>query len=226
MSPDRPPKHNREDPLPADLVIVDEASMVDLPTMNLLLDALAPDTALLLVGDPDQLPSVEAGALLGDLLAGAEEAASGSGDGPLAGSVLHLTKVYRSSAGILDTAAAVRAGDAAALEASFREDGVRIRHPDTPEKTAAELAESYRAAVSASRDATDARKSVPELFPIYGDHSVLSPLRRGPWGTESLNRRISQILSGGGGPFPGMPVMVTGNDQSRNLWNGDRGVLL
>ncbi|RLW69913.1 MAG: hypothetical protein B6D68_01510, partial [spirochete symbiont of Stewartia floridana] len=94
IAPNRPPKYSRNHPLKADLVIVDEASMVDLPLMNSLLRALAPHTALLLVGDPEQLPSVEAGALLGDLLHGARQAARSAKGGPLSESVIHLTKVY------------------------------------------------------------------------------------------------------------------------------------
>lgn len=221
LSPYHRPRFCEDDPLPADLVIVDEASMVDLPMMNLLLDALGPSTALLLVGDPDQLPSVEAGAILGDLLSGASSVSAGVG--PLDGCIENLTTVYRSSTAILEAAAAVREGDKSGLADQYRDNGVRLQNLASPEKTAIMLAESYRKLVDTGRLLSEPDDG---LFLSCNAHAVLSPLRKGPWGVRAMNNRISIILGGRVSAFAGMPVMVTGNDRSRGLWNGDRGILL
>jgi exodeoxyribonuclease V alpha subunit len=223
LAPHRPPKHSCEDPLPYDLVIVDEASMVDLPTMNLLLDALSPSSVLLLVGDPDQLPSVEAGALLGDLLSGLEKAVEGRTVSPLKDTVFTLRKVYRSHTSILSSASAVRDGRLEAFLESGRDDGVRIHPLLSPEKTAALIASSFQDAFELGRQHSEPDTT---LFDAYAARGILTPLRRGLWGVAALNDRISLLLGGRTLPFAGMPLMVTGNDRSRNLWNGDKGVLL
>ncbi|MFD1824429.1 exodeoxyribonuclease V subunit alpha [Mumia zhuanghuii] len=98
-------RHDARNPLPHDLVIVDEASMVSLSMMARLIDALAPATRLLLVGDPDQLASVEAGSVLADLVRGLEPD----------GSVVRLTKDHRVQGDRADLAAAFRNGDPAAV---------------------------------------------------------------------------------------------------------------
>ncbi len=108
------------------------------------LRALAPHTALLLVGDPEQLPSVEAGALLGDLLHGARQAARSAKGGPLSESVIHLTKVYRSGTAILEFAAAVRDGDMNRLNNAVDGGAVSVKPLRTADATAAILAEEYR----------------------------------------------------------------------------------
>jgi exodeoxyribonuclease V alpha subunit len=206
MSPGRPPFHDERNPLDAELVVVDEASMVDLPLMNGLLRALPDRAALLLVGDPDQLPSVEAGALLGDLLAGiARQIVPGTS--PLEGSVVRLSTVYRSSTVILDAAAAVRSGDLAALKASFGSEGLSMQQLSSVEAMSHHLAEAYQ---------TLGHERL----------AVLSPLRRGPWGVPDMNDRISLLVGGTTSPFPGMPIVVMRNDPERNLWNGDRGLII
>ncbi|WP_167001007.1 AAA family ATPase [Mumia sp. ZJ430] len=102
-------RHDARNPLPHDLVIVDEASMVSLGMMARLIDALAPATRLLLVGDPDQLASVEAGSVLADLVRGLEPD----------GSVVRLTKDHRVQGERADLAAAFRAGDPDAVLAAM-----------------------------------------------------------------------------------------------------------
>ncbi|MCG8454422.1 MAG: exodeoxyribonuclease V subunit alpha [Spirochaetales bacterium] len=226
LVPGQPPRHHQNHPIPADLVVVDEASMVDLPMMVTLLRALSPGASLLLVGDPDQLPSVEAGALLGDLLAGASQAAAQAlpeNPSPLAGSVVFLRKVYRSDTAILTAAAAVREGQVQDLDASLAAPGGVESSPLTnPEDMAQTMAQSYLEAVNLAQQGGE-----PEsLFDAFGQIAVLSPLRRGFWGTDSLNQRVSRILSGDTQPFAGMPVMITANDAKRDLWNGDRGVVV
>ena len=209
MTPHREARRNADNPLVADLVIVDEVSMVDVVLMNQLLDALPRNVALILAGDPNQLPSVESGALLADLLSGAKDAENANRRGPLWEAVLTLEKVYRHDTGILDTAAAVRAGDAEALRAAFEADESLTWHTMVnPSKMAHIIADKYMG-----------RSDFSEL-------SVLSPLRRGFWSVSILNNKISQIIGGKTTLFEGMPVMITRNNASRNLWNGDRGSIV
>ena len=206
MTPNRKPRRDADNPLMADLVIVDEVSMVDLVTMNQLLDALPGNAALILVGDSNQLPSVESGALLADLLSGAREAEKANRRGPLREAVLTLEKMYRSHTGILDAAEAVRAGDSKALRFAFETDESLSWHamPSSSEM-ARVIAGRYRERLD------------------FSELSVLSPLRRGSWSVSLLNDKISQMIGGRIAPFEGMPVMIIRNDATRSLWNGDRG---
>ena len=127
-------RHDRGNPLPHDVVVVDETSMVSLSLMARLLEALRPDAQLVLVGDPDQLASVDAGAVLGDLVAAPVPWAdpadaerfrvvltrccpadvgdrSGEGPGLPNPAVVQLDRTYRFGGAIADLATAVRAGD-------------------------------------------------------------------------------------------------------------------
>src|SRR4051794_38884870 len=108
-------RHNRDNRLPFDVVVVDETSMGSLTMMARLLEAVRPDARLILVGDPDQLASVEAGAVLADLVAGlTSRAGQRKSEG---GGVVLLRKTWRFGGAIADLAAAVRDGDAdAAIE--------------------------------------------------------------------------------------------------------------
>ncbi len=192
--------HSQKNPLETNLVVVDEASMVDLPLMNTLLSSMAPETVLLLAGDPDQLPSVEAGALFGDLIAGTQKI----GD-PLRGSILQLTTVYRSNTAVLRAAAAIREGRMNALLSSIDGSSVNLLPLEGREKMAEIIASEYR-------------QNTHEF-------TALTPQRRGPWGVIEMNEKISRILGGRDYPLNGMPIVITRNDASRNLWNGERGLL-
>ena len=208
ITPNNPPKHSPENPLNADLLVVDEASMIDLPLMNTLLGALSPATTLLLSGDPDQLPSVEAGAVFGDLLAGSREAVKKSVSGPLTGSIVELKTVYRSNSAIMNAAAAVREGSLETLRAAVDGKAVLLKPLIRVEDAVEAIAAAYRNNMGKA-----------EAF------TSLSPLRHGPWGVLVINDCISRRLGASEQPFDGMPIVLTRNDPGRNLWNGDRAVL-
>ena len=133
-------RHHRHNPLHADLVVVDEASMIDMDMMASLLDALPPSCKLILLGDKDQLASVEAGAVMGDLCRHAEQgryrpetldyarATSGADLSPWAGdggalaqqtAMLRRNWRFKDAAGIGDLAAAINAGDAQKVKRVF-----------------------------------------------------------------------------------------------------------
>ena len=202
---------NRENPLDCDLVVVDETSMVDTELMARLLAAVPDRSALLLVGDADQLPSIGPGRVLGDMIE--------SGTIPVA----HLSKVYRQetrSSRILEIAHRINRGEAVDLRRRGGPDEDFFFVPTRDQTQSAEMV------VRLVRDRIPARF---KLDP-FQDVQVLSPMLRGEAGVVSLNRRLQQALNGGGGqPFgierfrPGDRVMQTRNDYGRDVSNGDIG---
>ncbi|MGH2950238.1 MAG: AAA family ATPase, partial [Solirubrobacteraceae bacterium] len=142
-------RHHRANRLPHDVVVVDETSMVSLSLMARLVEAVRPDARLVLVGDPGQLTSIEAGAVLGDIVAGAREG------------VVVLERVHRFGGGIARLAEAIRRGDAGAvLEALAGEpEGVTWIPVDVGDPAAAKaLAPVRDGAVSAARAVMDAAR--------------------------------------------------------------------
>lgn len=171
--------HDADHHLPHDVVVVDETSMVSLPLMARLLEALRPEARLLLVGDPDQLASVEAGAVLGDLVA----SAPGSG-------VVRLTTVHRQESGsrILPLAAAIRDGDADAALAVLRDGGTSV---ELVEAAADRLTDAEVRAVR--RDAEDAgvelvaaarEGDAARALRALDAHRLMLAHRRGPAGVS------------------------------------------
>ena len=245
-------KHHAENPLPFDVVIIDEASMVDLALMTKLVEAVPPDARLILLGDRDQLASVEAGSVLGDICdaAGANRFTPSFADAarrvtgqalplisgrvpPLADCVVQLEHNYRfgSTNGLLALSRTVNAGDAsAAMELlSSAASGAAIASRPLPARSQlkASLRDGVIAGFSPVLDATDASAALAAL----GRFRILCALREGPFGVSGLNRVIEEILREAGkipeqGPwYRGRPVMVTRNDYSLELFNGDVGVL-
>jgi len=241
------PRYDRDNPLAADAVIVDEASMVDLPMMAKLVAALPEHARLILLGDRYQLASVESGSVLAeicnaagiDAFTPAQQAAAGpllraamaEGTQPLADHVVTLqtSHRFRADSPIGRLAAAVNEGDADTV--------LRIAGGSAPainlidEVGAARLdalideaARRFGALVKA-RDAAEALESLQE-------RCLLCAVRRGPAGSDTVNRRITERLAVVHGLDPsrrwyhGRPVMVTRNDYRAGLYNGDVGVCL
>ena len=225
-------RHDVDNPLPFDIVVVDEASMVDLPLMCKLVEAVADGARLILLGDRDQLPSVEAG----DVLAAIGDAAGDDdGDGPIAadagvltGHRVHLTRGYRQSSE-LDLAPlveAVRIGDADAAVAQLR-DGVRagvVWHQDLADPLEPATRERLLAPWRALQACSDPR----EALALVAHARLLTAVREGPQGAQLLNARIEEALAGTQRTtyFPGRLLMVTENSYRHGLFNGDLGVCL
>ena len=213
--------HHRGNRLPHDVIVVDETSMVSLTMMARLLEAVRPDTRLILVGDPDQLASVEAGAVLADLVAGL--AARGSG------TVAALRTTHRFGAGIGDLAAALREGDADQVMALLEAGSAQLTRVD-PDDAAAMAALRERLSVHA----LDVRRhalsgDVGGALRAAEEHRLLCAHRDGPWGAEHWNRQVDRWLADAAGAwlgewYAGRPVLITANDYSLNLFNGDTGV--
>ncbi len=234
-------------PLRADVVVVDEASMVDVALMAHLLAALRPTARLILLGDRDQLSSVEAGAILADLCGDAQRAgyspvmaarvgraiapAPGGAVPPLADCVVTLTRNYRygSDSGIGRLAVAINAGDAAAVLEI-------LESPRWPEVRLAPPADRdsggpLERAVTVLTAAFKADDPAQRLAALAG-FRVLCALRRGPFGVEHLNRQVEARLRAAGvlseeiENYDGRPIMVVQNDAETDLFNGDVGVLV
>nr|MBA3908151.1 exodeoxyribonuclease V subunit alpha [Pseudonocardiales bacterium] len=223
--------------LPYDVVVVDETSMVSLPMMARLLDAVRPQARLVLVGDPDQLASVEAGAVLGDL-ARADGPTEPALDAALGGlglpsgvvnGVVTLDHVWRFGGAIEEFAQAVQAGDAdGALELlNAGETDLELVAPDD----VAALRADVVAAGTALADAAWAGRAEAALAALEL-HRVLCAHRRGPFGVARWSAEVERWLAptrerGAPGLWqPGRAVLVTANDYDSGLFNGDTGVVV
>ncbi len=223
-------RHHADNPLPLDTVVVDEASMIDLPLMAKLAEAVADGARLVLLGDPDQLPSVEAGDVLAGIL---------SGIGHLPATHTHLRRGYRQSAtlDLAPLAAAVREGDAPTALSLLRAgtlDGVHFHENLT------DPLQSHRdhllAHWSALADATDPVQALA----LASRLRLLTAVREGPQGARALNARIEALLAERaasaprrGAPanpdpryFHGRLLLITENSYRHRLFNGDIGICL
>lgn len=213
----------------ADIVVVDEASMVDLELMTRLFAACESVPRVILLGDPRQLASVEAGAVLADLCGDA------AGQAPVAGlerSIVRLTKShrYRAAGGIGLLAEAVRQGDADRALAILAD----------PEQVEVELCEIPSFDVLTATLALEVRRQQTTLVAAeppeaklarLTDHRVLCAHRRGPFGVESLARilddaaALERRTSSRAAQWPGRLLLVTQNAPEQGLWNGDVGLV-
>jgi exodeoxyribonuclease V alpha subunit len=227
-------RHGRNNPLPHDLVIIDETSMVSLPLLARLLEALRPTARLVLVGDPFQLSSIEAGTVMADLV-GPWGGASEDGSAPLHDRVTELVRGHRfgSDSATAALALAIRKGDGdevIGILGSGRPD-VHWARPADPEEMSAVRAQVVGSArqVVAAAVAGEDLSALEEAVRV----KVLTAVRQGPNGLAQWGEWISAgtedlvpIGQRGGWPPLGMPVMVTGNDPINHLANGDVGIVI
>ncbi|MCB9674840.1 MAG: exodeoxyribonuclease V subunit alpha [Alphaproteobacteria bacterium] len=244
-------RHCAEDPLPLDLLIVDEASMVDLPLMTKLLDAVPPGARILLLGDPDQLASVEIGSVFADLCAACSGPVSSTlrdawvaagcdpsgreaaGAEPAAGDALTiLTYTWRFQAGIEELAQQVNAGDGpGALAVLMRADLPDVAIVPLERSTEGALAQ-VEAAVLEPYLAVAKASTPTEALDLLRSLRVLGAHRAGVLGVDSLNAHLeARVRQQLGVPpevdwYAGRPVMITKNDHDLKLYNGDVGVVL
>lgn len=218
---DRPPRHGPGRPLPFDTVIVDECSMVDLALFAKLLRALRPETALVLVGDPRQLPAVEGGAVLGELAA-----LAGQGDAGLGACVVTLDRARRfeQAGGIATLTRAVSTGEREATFDALHGPGIHWHESALgDDRGAFELL--VRRAYGPLAYAAEPDEALASLARFR----VLGALRAGPYGVAGLNESAAAALGvsrGAAATYVGRPILVTGNDASLGLANGDIGVVL
>jgi exodeoxyribonuclease V alpha subunit len=228
--------HDRTNRLAHDVVIVDETSMVALSLMARLVEAVRPDARLILVGDPGQLTSIEAGVVLGDIV-GPGGAGPGADDGIAAGIVV-LERVHRYGGGIARLAEAIRRGDGeATVEALKAAPGEVTWLPVDVEGTNpdAELSVVRQRAVATGRAVITAARDGEALTALaaLGGFRLLCAHRRGPYGVSDWTSRVQAWLGAAldnleleQRDYVGRPLLVTENDYELGLYNGDTGVIV
>jgi exodeoxyribonuclease V alpha subunit len=210
------------------VLVVDEASMVALPLMAKLFDALTDKTRVILLGDRDQLASVEPGAVLADMA----EAALATGS-PLQNSLVVLSRNYRfgNENAIHRLSSAVRAGDSAEAVRILNEKDLKElgsgKVPSTaqlPDRLEKAVIEDYKACLTEKNPAT--------ALAAFRRFRVLCALREGPFGVDQVNKAIEATLYKNGlitdptRPYAGQPILITRNDYQARLFNGDIGIVL
>ena len=250
-------RHDRHNRLAHDVVVVDETSMVSLSLMARLVEAVRADARLVLVGDPEQLASVEAGAVLGDLVGAAgrglrmgpaarsalatvtgEEvpALDAPGGTPIGDGIVVLRRVHRFGGGIARLAAAVQAGDEKAVLDLLVAGGPDVTWlpvdltgaPPAIGEVRAGAVESGRRVVEAAREGRAA-----DALAALGAFRVLCAHRHGPAGAVAWMAHVAGWLASAidgfgaeGDWYAGRPLLVSANDYSLRLWNGDTGVVV
>lgn len=213
-------RHHRENRLPHDVIVVDETSMVSLTMMARLLEAVRPETRLILVGDPDQLTSVEAGAVLADLVEGL-----GARDDI---EIATLTTSHRYGEAIRELAQAVRAGDADLALELLRAGGKHLELVDAtdPAPRLHELLLPRALALVRAGESGEAARALAALE----EQRLLCAHREGPHGVRHWNRLVERWIAEQTGEaiwsawYPGRPLLITANDYGLGVYNGDVGV--
>jgi len=246
-------RHDQQNPLPADVVLVDEVSMVDLALLYRLAIAIRPQARLILQGDKDQLASVEAGAILGDIY---EPRAAAEWSEPFAADLRQVVQRslpaqrrerglwdclvsldesfrYRADSGIGRLARAINTGDAAAALGVLRagsgheERDARLFEPGE----ASSLSELERCVVQGYTPFIE-NPDPGQKLALLGRYRVLCAHRQGPRGVEQQNRDIEEWLTRAGLLEPvatfyeNRPIIITQNDYTLGLFNGDVGLVV
>lgn len=235
-------RHDRRNPLRLDVLLLDEASMIDLPLMTRLLRAVPEEARVILLGDANQLPSVAVGNVLAELVApiAPEHPASSETnrqrlmrltdgrppDSRTPDCVTTLTHSYRFSGGIGRLAEATLAGKAGESWRLLQQGDEQISRVDTPstEHWLIELAREHYLPVAKATNIDDA-------FQRLADFRILVATRQGPRGVEAINQRLEHWLRGrigvppGKRHFHGQAIMVVENHPATGLYNGDIGLL-
>jgi exodeoxyribonuclease V alpha subunit len=247
-------RFNEQNPLPADVVVIDEASMVDLALFSKLAQAVSPKSRLILLGDKDQLASVEAGSVLGDIcdkgnvhlfspsfigdcrrITGEEigESSSGADEAGISDCIVQLNKSYRFSAtsGIHAVSQAVNSGNGEQTIDLIRKgnyDDVDWRRLPQPDKLPRYLEEWITGRYTGYLKSPDPL----EAFELFSRFRILCALREGTYGVHNLNLLVEKIMQTkrlidrSGRWYPGRPVMITKNDYNLRLFNGDIGITM
>lgn len=232
--------HDARHPLPYDVVVVDEVSMVSLPLMARLLEAVHDDTTLVLVGDPQQLQSIETGAVLGELehlrdrlphmvtlRENRRQRVIGEDGRPSLNAIGQIASLMRPKDGdniALDALfAAFESADGSVTWIDSTDDSSPIT-----EATLARLGDdldpfSRARAAAESTDPDSAARALEELDSVR----VLCAHRLGDWGVSGWNDTVARMAEvGSAAGSPGRPILVTRNDRATGLNNGDTGIVV
>jgi exodeoxyribonuclease V alpha subunit len=212
-------RHDRANRLKYDVIVVDESSMVELTMMARLIEAVRPQARLILVGDPRQLTSVGAGAVLSDLVEGYR-------DDPLS-PVVSLTENFRSTEDIKSLAEALRVGDVEQVLMALRADSGEVDFVETDDASSLLRVEAVASAlaVRAAAEMGDGAGAIQAL----DRHRLLCAHREGPHGVRHWNRQVEQWIGEETGQeiwsewYVGRPLLVTTNDYTLGIYNGETG---
>lgn len=240
-------RHGQHNPLSIDLILVDEASMLDLAMMARLLKAVPPQARLVFLGDRDQLSSVEAGNVLGDICADHFDSISSAmqaylqqvcateapllqlSENPLADGITLLRRSYRfdDNSAVGGVARALNNGDWPGVEQWLQAGDTAMQYlppgPESQQLLNSKVVKHFRALLKCS--------SASEALSHLSGFQLLCALRRGPAGVDELNAQLAQglrragLVTGSGEHYPGRPIMVQQNDYAQHLYNGDVGLL-
>ncbi|MCH8127780.1 exodeoxyribonuclease V subunit alpha [candidate division KSB1 bacterium] len=240
-------RHNTDNPLEVDVIVVDEASMVDLALMTKLTSALPSNSKLILLGDNNQLASVEAGAVLADICGSTleqyytqefverieglyrqkleirtiETNKSGIKD-----CIVRLQKSYRfeSQKGIGALSQFVNSGEA--------DHAIDVLQSDQyPDVTWHDLTDHILPDILHEFGKISDSKNIAELFNQFERFRILCALREGPFGVKAINAQVEQFIKRKNNIkqnelwYAGQPILITENDYSLNLFNGDLGIV-
>jgi exodeoxyribonuclease V alpha subunit len=215
-------RHHRGNRLPYDVVVVDETSMLSLTMMARLLEAVRPSARLVLVGDADQLASVDAGAVLKDLVDGYSPPVVEKTEQPTPVARLNESRRFGERIGALATA--IRDGELDTVMDELRTGSDEVAWTDT-EALPALLTER----AVALRDVAESGETARALEEL-DKHRLLCAHRNGPYGVSHWNRAVERLLMDASGSdylrdwYVGRPFVVNTNDYGLGLWNGDTGV--
>jgi exodeoxyribonuclease V alpha subunit len=223
-------RHDRNQRLAHDVVIVDETSMVSLSLMARLIEALRSGARLILVGDPGQLASIEAGAVLGDIVGAGADGLDGAGS-----EIVVLDRVHRFGGGIARLATAIRSGDGDAVIELLRAGADDVTWLDVDVADQDALPVVSEPALAAARTTFEAARAgrAREALDALGSFRILCAHRRGPYGVATWTARMEGWLAAelaGLDPedrwYVGRPLLVNENDYELRLNNGDTGVVV
>lgn len=255
-------KHHADNKLHVDVLIVDEASMIDISLMAKLFDAIAPHTKVILLGDRDQLSSVEAGAVFADICGDLSHGASysdntlswlseqsGFCEGVLSNphyinrsvvddglALLHKSYRFGQFSGIGALAGAVNNSDIPALkrvwQQGFQDIGLHQQNDNSQRQIVQMSVNGYKGYLEKAKH-IESSSDIYAILRQFNQFQLLTPQRAGKFGLEELNQAIEASLNRyrfidltQGVWYIGRPIMISSNDHSQQLYNGDIGVLL
>ncbi len=208
-------RHNRDKPLSCNLLVVDESSMIDLAMMSKLLEALHPKVRLILIGDKDQLASVESGAVLNDLCSG------------LPDQTIELKKTWRFSGPIKDFAAAINTQQANQAFKLLVDENTNDQLSLISDNFLEHAYQQYLPYVKQIKSDNNPAQAMA----AFAKFQVLAAVRQGEFGVEGINRNLEKRFQSSQMQtqlpwYHGKVVMITRNDPSLDLFNGDIGICL
>ncbi len=207
-------RYNRDNPLPVDVLVIDECSMIPLALLSKLLEAVPDDAVIIMLGDKNQLEPVEVGAPFNDICIAENPI--------LRNRIVQLTKSYRfdPERGIGKLSSAIQAGDAGKIEAIQADPMPEVTFtqadPRNWQKQLATVAEYFKQC----RYLPD----LAEAFDHFSQFRILTACRRQFLGCDTINDYMIEF-NGGKAPYKGLPIMITANDYNEMLFNGDTGMI-